>query len=135
MAAELHHVFSYIAHAKGVGGISVELVDDGAAVDAQDVTILENLVLVREAMDNFFIPAYQQGGRATVEALEAGHRTVVPDKLLGEGVDLLARQAGAEHLPDLRQGLSDQEARHAAAFDFLRSLEYHLAVLSAHVFV
>ena len=58
-AAQVHGRFRHVAHAEGVGGVAVELIHDGAAVDAQDVPVLEYLLPGGQAVHDFFVAGDQ----------------------------------------------------------------------------
>ena len=75
-------------------GVGVPALDDGAAVDGEDVPLVEDDVVARDAVDDHVVRGGADDGGEPVVVQEVGAGAAPGDHLTGDGVDVGRRGAG-----------------------------------------
>ncbi len=99
----------------------MEAVQLGAAVDGDDVALLED-VLGGDAVHHLVVDGGAEGAREAVVALEAGRGALLADVGLGDLVELQEAHAGPGGAGGQTQGVGGDAAGLAHLVDFLAAL-------------
>ncbi len=118
-------------HRHGQGGVAVPPVDDGAAVDGDDVPVGEG-ALPRDAVHDLVVDRGADRAGKAVVALERGRRAAGADVILRDRVELAGGDPGLDRVGQQLQRAPDHQAGGAHPLDLLGSLDLHPPVAEAH---
>src|SRR4030095_7083851 len=99
---------------------------DGGDVDVDDVARLEHPV-ARDAVAHHLVHRGAHALREAVVVERRGEAAAAHGVVVHEAVDLLGRDAGADHLPHAEQRLGGPLGGHPDAVDLLRRFDAHVA--------
>ena len=108
-AKEGQSLGSYLTYSERVGGVPSEACELRAAVDGDDVTVLEYDLRGRDPVHHMVIDRGTETPREAIVAEEGGSRTVVTDELLSALVQRRVETPGAMIFSDLGERTTDQE--------------------------
>ncbi len=116
----------------GGGRVAVPALDDGTAVDGDDVTLGEH-PLPGDAVHDLVVDRGADRPREAVVALEGRHGTAGADVVLGDRVELGGADAGADRGAQQLQGLPHDQAGATHQPDLVAVLDLQAAVEQSHV--
>ncbi len=111
------------AHEGREGRVAVPAVHDGAGVDRDDVAVLQDRLLVRDAVDDDLVHRGADGGGEAAVPEEVRLGAVRGQHLAGGLVQVLGRGTRHGHLPGGRVDGGDDQPRLAHLRDLLRGLD------------
>ena len=117
-AKESQSLGSYLTYSKRVGGVPREACEFRAAVDGDNVSILEYDLRGRDPMYDVVIDRSTETPWEAIITEERGSRTVVTDELLSALIELQGRDPRSYDLSDLGERTTDQEVGRAHQFYF-----------------
>ena len=108
-AHQLLHLRLHFPAEEGPGGVPMESVQDGAAVTADDVAVLQDS-LSGDAVDHLMVHRDAHAGRVARIAQKGGRCAAAQDVLMGQPVQVSRGDAGAYVLAQQLQGLANHLA-------------------------
>ena len=128
---ELSYIVSHLTHTEGVARVATEAIEQCAAVNGDDVALLEDRLLVGHAMHHDVVYRRTDAGwkRPSIwirEALESGDSAVVTYERVGYPIQLEGRYAGFDMCCQFAKGFPDKQVRLAHQLNFIFSLQKYL---------
>ena len=121
---ERPHFGLHLSDPEGVRTVTIEAVHEHTAVDARHAAILQD-AFAREPMHHLVVHADEQGAGASVEPLEARHRSVVADELLRDPVQVGRARTGRDVACHFGQGPSNKQRTLPHQCDLLLAQDVH----------